>query len=550
MELISSFVSSTASDAWTVIYNYSIHITATLLVLYVVQKAIYELYFSPLCDVAGPWYAVISNIWLTGHRLFFRQAMAVDALFEKYGPVVRVGPRRVAFNDAGAARDVYVDCNFDKSTVYQGFKMNGHDQSINILSGSVHALRRKAFAQHYTTANLALYGPEIDEHVVQSVNILRTIYGRRPVNCLELFPQLLIDVMCLISSGVRGEALATWAKTFSDETNVPDLLSVALSDMPAFCDMRGSFPTWMWNALCRIPNKRWNQFCQSESIVTQFVTARLEEIRKRVWAEEGKIQNGNGHVKVDKIPLLERFLRTSPTSPEKMIDEDIIAETMGQLLAGIDMTAMTLAYLFWELSRRDDIMTQLRAELDAAMPVSNGSGRAFPDIAVLNELPYLNGFIKEGMSNTHNSLRTHSAGPSLLERVVPEPAVDSWSKESTPDFDLLGIPLPPGTIIATQSWSLHRDPYIFPEPDLFNPDRWLNDAAERTMSGAMMAQQMIPFGLGSRMCGGMNLAQMMLRFVVAAVVRNFDVVAPAETTEKSMAMRELFVSAEFAGSVD
>lgn len=55
---------------------------------------------------------------------------------------------------------------------------------------------------------------------------------------------------------------------------------------------------------------------------------------------------------------------------------------------------------------------------------------------------------------------------------------------------------------------------------------------------------MMPFGLGTRVCAGRNLAQMGLRIVVAALVRNFDVAADVkETNEESMRMREAFVSA-------
>ena len=57
-----------------------------------------------------------------------------------------------------------------------------------------------------------------------------------------------------------------------------------------------------------------------------------------------------------------------------------------------------------------------------------------------------------------------------------------------------------------------------------------------------MSQHMMPFGTGSRVCGGQNLAQIMLKVAVAAVARNFDVVAPSETNERTMEMKDSFVS--------
>lgn len=105
-------------------------------------------------------------------------------------------------------------------------------------------------------------------------------------------------------------------------------------------------------------------------------------------------------------------------------------------------------------------------------------------------------------------------------------------------LDLMGYALTPGTVVATQAWSMHRDPSVFPSPDTFLPDRWLDVDAPKL---AKMTQYMMPFGTGSRICGGMQLAQMMLRIVVAAIARNFDILAPTETSERSMEMRDSFV---------
>jgi len=105
----------------------------------------------------------------------------------------------------------------------------------------------------------------------------------------------------------------------------------------------------------------------------------------------------------------------------------------------------------------------------------------------------------------------------------------------------MGYALPPGTIVATQGWSMHRDASIFASPDTFLPERWLG-APENAEHVLKMGQYLMPFGTGTRVCGGQNLAQMMLRIAVATVVRNFDVVAPVETNERSMEIKDSFVS--------
>ena len=260
-----------------------------------------------------------------------------------------------------------------------------------------------------------------------------------------------------------------------------------------------------------------------------------------------------------------------------MSDIDIISEAMGHMqfrdccrrpylagggrwvfcfcrIAGSDTTNISLSYFFWELSRRADVVRKLQAELDQAMP----DPHVIPDISVLQKLPYLNAFIKEGtlgctfpkrrilpnskiiIISPPAGLRVHGSTPSLLERVIPSCS----SKNGTPNesFDLMGYALPPGTIVATQAWSMHRDPSVFPSPSTFLPDRWLQThAPDNTEQLAQMQQHYMPFGTGSRGCGGQNLAMMMLRITVAAIARNFDIAAPPETNDKSMEVRDSFV---------
>ena len=57
-----------------------------------------------------------------------------------------------------------------------------------------------------------------------------------------------------------------------------------------------------------------------------------------------------------------------------------------------------------------------------------------------------------------------------------------------------------------------------------------------------MTQHLMSFGLGTRVCGGQNVARMMLRMILATVVRNFDIYAnTVETNERTMKIMDAFV---------
>jgi len=96
-----------------------IFILLSLLLLYITLRVVYHLFLSPLSAIPGPWYAAISDFWLTTHVLRLQQCKTVHHLFEKYGPVVRIGPNKVAFRDLTSMRSVYSVHKFDKSTYYK-----------------------------------------------------------------------------------------------------------------------------------------------------------------------------------------------------------------------------------------------------------------------------------------------------------------------------------------------------------------------------------------------------------------------------------------------
>jgi cytochrome P450 len=108
------------------------------------------------------------------------------------------------------------------------------------------------------------------------------------------------------------------------------------------------------------------------------------------------------------------------------------------------------------------------------------------------------------------------------------------------DFDLMGYPIPAGTIVSTQAWSMHRNASVFANPDAFLPQRWL-DSYSSSDQLVKMHQHLIAFGIGVRVCGGQNLAQVIMRIVLATICRNFTIAASSDTNEKSMEIRDSFV---------
>lgn len=90
---------------------------------YFAAYCLYQIYFSPLSCLPGPWHTAVTNLWINLHVIRMQKSVAIQQLFDHYGPVVRIGPEKVAFRDYAAMKDVYTTHKFDKSVYYETFRL-------------------------------------------------------------------------------------------------------------------------------------------------------------------------------------------------------------------------------------------------------------------------------------------------------------------------------------------------------------------------------------------------------------------------------------------
>ena len=133
------------------------------------------------------------------------------------------------------------------------------------------------------------------------------------------------------------------------------------------------------------------------------------------------------------------FTKLFDTEKSGLSTADIRQEAQAFIVAGSDTTAVTMTYLTYSVCNDSRVRDKLNAELDSVPdPITDKS---------LRDMPYLNQVISE-------TLRLYTAVPAGLPRLVPEEGAN---------FN--GYHVPAGITVATQSYSLHRDPNVFPEPD-------------------------------------------------------------------------------------
>lgn len=156
--------------------------------------------------------------------------------------------------------------------------------------------------------------------------------------------------------------------------------------------------------------------------------------------------------------MLSRWTYVKSSDPDKMSTRDIITHLSGNVFAGSDTTAIALRAMVYLLCKNPATMGKLIAEIDAA----SAAGKLSTPIAYREAaaLPYLNAVMKE-------AIRVHSSTGLLFERHVPAAGVE-----------IDGHHLPGGTIVGINPWVTNYNVAIFPEPQVFAPERWLAASPE------------------------------------------------------------------------
>ena len=111
-----------------------------------------------------------------------------------------------------------------------------------------------------------------------------------------------------------------------------------------------------------------------------------------------------------------------------------------------------------------------------------------------------------------------AAALTLTRRVVDEtlrlhPSAYITSRSATRDAEVGGHAIPAGGVVATSFHALHRHPDLWPDPDAFDPDRFLPEAVKARDSYAYL-----PFGGGPRSCIGNHFALLEATLGLATIV--------------------------------
>jgi cytochrome P450 len=458
-------------------------LTSPFLILLPLQWA-YSAYFSQLSRVPGPTICRLTPLWIWYQSYRGHEASLITSLHAKYGPIVRIGPSECVISDGAALNAIYNERGgFRKADCYANFDFEGHATIFSSRDVEYRALRSKAVTPLFSTSSIRAGQKTIEGCVQRFIERIKAeALPNQPVDILNLSRSLALDA---VSSYLFG-------RSYGGIEEKSDRLSAS-----AFVDAVVEMGRFFY-----LPHKSFLRI--------QKLSSKLK-IRTDTAAEAGGA-------------TLESFARdlVRDTSAGDdtyqgrlkavgISDHEIEVQCMDLMFAGTDSTGTVLSKLIWHLAKSPKVYERLREEVlqaDAQDPSRSYNPQS---------LKYLDAVVREG-------LRLGMSTPTRFPRIVPK---GGWS--------FAGCYLPEGTQVGCQPHTLHYDPLVFPEPFMFQPERWLDSPT------AEMQRNWIPFLLGQRGCLARNLAQFELQLALQAVARE-DLLKGATACGRSIEIYEWFSS--------
>lgn len=205
------------------------------------------------------------------------------------------------------------------------------------------------------------------------------------------------------------------------------------------------------------------------------IRRRIERVDRLIYAEIAERRRAGNLEERDDI--LSMLVGAHHEDGSPMSDDELRDELLTLLVAGHETTATSLAWAVERLSRHPDKLDRLRNEVEAGSDA------------------YLTATIQE-------TLRLR-------------PVISIVIRRLTEPVEIAGYELPAGVSVTPSVYLVHRNPEIYPEPDRFLPERFLDNPPG--------TYTWIPFGGGVRRCLGASFAQFEMAVVLKELVKRHQI---------------------------
>ncbi|XP_026829047.1 cytochrome P450 4C1-like isoform X2 [Ooceraea biroi] len=258
------------------------------------------------------------------------------------------------------------------------------------------------------------------------------------------------------------------------------------------------FRPWYYSDMTFPISPRYKDHVKCLKILHEFTEKVIKERKQYHESTNGRFLNfekagedeemiGGGKKRLAMLDLL-----IAASKDSNLSDLDIREEVDTFMFEGHDTVAMALIFAILLLAEHKDIQDRVRNEVNAVMEENGGK----LTMAASQNLTYLDRCLKE-------ALRLYPSVFYILRKLTEDVMMQSYL-------------VPAGTQVYVDILSLHKNPEFWPNPEVFDPDRFLPELVQNRHPFAY-----VPFSAGSRNCIGQRFAMMEMKVVVAFLVHKF-----------------------------
>ncbi|OAX81624.1 hypothetical protein ACJ72_04035 [Emergomyces africanus] len=453
--------------SWEFLLEWCYLIAISILVSLMISTLFRSMYRSVKSPFPGPKLAKWTGWWLRWHELRDGILNTTHRAHRDYGAIVQLSPRMVSFCHPDAIKDIYTGPRggLDTTDIVWFFERYGSQNVVSTVDAQLHLMRRKNVAGLYSSPIAT--SPAFQAHIKKSIDALMNEIGAESkskqlsswtIDTFPLMRWLTADIMIGLIYGPEKSL-----NLLSNPDSRSQMDELLVPTMELISSPLATMFQWLPLPIMKL----LSPFIIPGSKLTHFGMSLLA------------------------IPNINY----------------IASDSLDHFTAGTTTTADFLSALLYQLSipenkcHQDKLRQELRTLASSAPP---GTSTGSIPSSQLQSLPYLNGVLRE-------TFRISPPIPFSLPRVV---------KTKDQDVTVLGMKIDPGTIISIQPHTLHRDPKTFPNPEIWDPERWqvpITSPVHRHMQRMLM-----PFGYGQRMCTGMNVAWAIIRQVMARIYIEYE----------------------------
>ncbi|HEX8606012.1 MAG TPA: cytochrome P450 [Pseudoduganella sp.] len=432
-----------------------------------------------IADLPGP-----RGLPLLGNALQLKPTtihQAMERWSREHGPMfrARIGPREVVvLSDSAAITAVLRDRpdGFRRPAITAEVSAElGGSVGVFVAEGDAWRQQRRMVMQAFSPTAIRAYFDRMAQ-VGSRLEARWLAAGSGEIDLTGDLKRYTVDVIAGLAFGADVNTLESGDNAIQDHVETV-LAGVARRSLLPF-------RYWRW---CRLPADR--RLERSVLAVRQATNGFIANARAAMAADPA--------LRERPANMLQAMLAAAD-QPDSGVDDGAVAGNVStMLLAGEDTTSSALAWLIWLLWKNPQALARAQQEVRLELQRHHATSLTVEAIGALDYLEAC-----------------------ALEAMRLKPPAPFLPLQALRDTTVLGVRLPKDTLL----WCVLRhdsvDGKVFPEPERFEPERWLPGGKVDKQADRQAA---LPFGAGPRTCPGRYLSLMELKVAMAVLLGRFDI---------------------------